>query len=72
MVQGHLEEAKRLLPKLPSEAREVMLGGVACSLYLDALEKADFQVFSPALAQGGYSPLWHLLTTKYHALRRTF
>ena len=49
-----------------------MLGAVACGLYLDALEKNNFQVFTSEIQKGGYSPLWHLLKTKYHSIRSIF
>jgi len=71
-VQGHLEEARKLQKQLPRKARELMLGGVACGLYLDALEKRNFRIFSPELHKGGYSPLWHLLCVKYHSVRHTY
>lgn len=71
-MQGHLDEARRLQPKLPPTAKAVMLGAVACGLYLDALEKQGFHIFSPALQQGGYGSLRHLLSTKYHSIRGTF
>lgn len=67
-----MEEARKLQRQLPREARELMLGSVACGLYLDALEKNNFQVFSPELQKGGYTPLWHLLCLKYHSITSTY
>lgn len=71
-MQGHLDEARKLCKLLPDEARPLMLGAIAPGLYLDALEKYNFQVFSPQLQNGGYSPLRHLLSVKYHLLCRTY
>lgn len=70
--QGHLDEARKLQKKLPAEVRQLMLGAVGCELYLNALEKQNFQILSPQLQNGGYSALWHLLRVKYCLLRQTF
>lgn len=67
--QGHLDEARELRPKVPAEARPLLLPAVACGLYLDALQRAGFDPFAPALQRGGFSPLWHQLAVKWRLLR---
>ena len=69
MVQGHLDEARELRPKVPAEARPLLLPAVACGLYLDALQRAGFDPFAPALQRGGFSPLWYQLAVKWRLLR---
>lgn len=71
-LQGHLDEARRLKGKLKADTCQLMLGAVGCGLYLQALEKHNFQIMSPALQHGAYSPLWHLLNVKYCLLRGSF
>ena len=71
-LQGHLDEARKLRNKIPKEACQLMLGAVSCGLYLQALEKRNFQIFTPQLQSGGYSPLWHLLSVKYNLLRQSY
>lgn len=46
---------------IPKEAKRVMLSNVSCQLFLDALQRSDFQLFSPSMKGGGFSPLWHTL-----------
>jgi len=67
--QGHLDEARELRPKVPAEARPLLLPAAACGLYLDALQRASFDPFAPALQHGGVSPLWHQLVVKWRLLR---
>ena len=69
VLQGHLEEARELRPKVPAEARPLLLPAVAAGLYLDALQRAGFDPFAPALQRGGFSPLWHQLAVKWRLLR---
>ena len=71
-MQGHLEEARRLQPKLKQTASLMMLPGVAAGLYLQALEAARFDPFSPALAGGGFSRLKYQFVLKWRMLRHTF
>eukprot|EP00884_Botryococcus_braunii_P001716 jgi/Botrbrau1/11545/Bobra.0393s0023.1 len=70
VAKAHLDEARALREKLPRQALPLMLPAVGCSLYLDALEKADFDALS--LQAGAASPLWYLLSLKYHLLRGTY
>lgn len=67
-AQGHLEEANSLRKQLPAAARPLMLPAVATELYLDALEKHNFNAFAPELKGGGFTPLWHQLLIKYNLL----
>ena len=71
-VQGHLDEARAMSSNVPSIARPLLLPSVACGLYLQALERHDFDLFSPALQKGGFSPLWYQLQIKYSLVRQTF
>ena len=50
---------------VPGKARSLMLSSVACSLYLDALQKQDFNVYSPSLHSGGYTKFSHQLQVKW-------
>lgn len=70
-LQGHLDDARTMAADLPSAARPLLLPSVGTGLYLDALERADFDVFAPHLARGGASPLWHQLAVKWRLLRGT-
>lgn len=56
--------------QLPPDARLLLLPAVAADLYLRALQRRRFDLFSPDLRSGGFSPLWHQLVTKYRMLRR--
>ena len=71
-VQGHLEEARALGPQLQKQARTLLLPAVAADLYLQGLEKQNFNVFAPELQGGGFSPLWYQLQLKYRMLRGLF
>ena len=65
VTQGHLDDARAATGLLPATARPLLLPAVGTSLYLDALEAAEFDPYSLKLAKGGYSPLWHQLVVKY-------
>ncbi|XP_043236033.1 NADH dehydrogenase (ubiquinone) complex I, assembly factor 6-like [Amphibalanus amphitrite] len=57
----HLEHVKENLSKVPREARSAFLPGVAVASYLRRLQRADFNLFHPALQQrDGWLParLW--------------
>lgn len=72
LLQGHLDDARDMAGKLPLTARPLLLPAVGTGLYLDALERADFDVFAPHLARGGFSPVWHQLAVKWKLLRGGF
>ncbi len=50
---------------IPRDARSLMLSSVTCSLYLDALQKQDFNVYSASLHSGGYTKFSHQLQVKW-------
>ncbi len=52
--------------------RGVMLSSVGCDLYLGALERNDFDLFSPALRSGGFTPLRYQLQVKWNLFRNTY
>jgi hypothetical protein len=59
--------------QLPAHARPLMLPAVAVGLYLQALQRHDFNVFAPRLQKdGGFSPLWHQVLTKYKLVTNAF
>jgi NADH dehydrogenase [ubiquinone] 1 alpha subcomplex assembly factor 6 len=71
-AQGHLQAARNLHGRaeaVPVDARRLFLSAVACELYLEALEKCNFNITDPRLARGGYTPLWYLLKLKYRQAR---
>ncbi|KAK9803446.1 hypothetical protein WJX73_001804 [Symbiochloris irregularis] len=72
VAKAHLEQAQDLRSKLPAEAVAMMMPAVTADLYLRALEKHQFNIFTPALANGGFSPLWYQLRLKYCMLRKTY
>ena len=47
--------------KIPKEAKRLFLSATSCRLFLDALERHHFQLFSPGMARGGYTPLWYAM-----------
>jgi NADH dehydrogenase [ubiquinone] 1 alpha subcomplex assembly factor 6 len=73
VLQGHLEEARRLCGDIPAAARPLMLPAVAAGLYLKALERHNFNAFAPELGRSGaFSPLWHQLLVKWNLMRSTY
>lgn len=71
-AKAHLEEARRLTPRLPPGAARLLLPAVGAGAYLSALERSGFDVFAPGLPAGGVSPLRRALLIKWHAFRGTF
>lgn len=71
-AMGHLKEARQLSSKLPTAAPQVMQQGALAGYYLQALEKAGFNVFDPGSASGGVSPLRRVLGLKWNLWRRTY
>lgn len=60
----HLKQSKELhgyAHKVPAEARRLFLSGTSCRLFLEALERHQFQLFSSGMAKGGYTPLWYAM-----------
>jgi NADH dehydrogenase [ubiquinone] 1 alpha subcomplex assembly factor 6 len=73
VARAHLQEARSMCSKLPKDASQVLLSATGAGLYLQALERCNFDLFDPALVQsGGASPLWYALTLKLNMLRGNF
>lgn len=70
-AMGHLQEARKLVKQLPPVAAQVMQQGTLAGLYLNALEKAGFNVFDPKLREGGVSPLRRVVALKWNMWRGT-
>lgn len=68
-AKAHLNAARGHAADVPPAARPLLLPAVSAGLYLDALEKADFNVFDPELAGGGFSPLRYALQLKWTMMR---
>lgn len=71
-LQSHLDDARAMVADVPPEARPLLLPSVGTGLFMDALERADFDPFTPHLVKGGFSPLWHQLAVKWRLLRRKY
>lgn len=52
----HLTKARSLQDQVPKEARDALLPSVAISLYLERLQKVNYDIFHPSLKQKGW--LW--------------
>ncbi|GLC50968.1 hypothetical protein PLESTB_000451900 [Pleodorina starrii] len=78
LAKGHLDEARRLAPRLPRGAASVMLPAVAVGRYLEALEAANFDPYDAKLIREhggsgeGSAPLSYVLAVKWHQLRGTY
>lgn len=68
-AKQHLEEARRLRSDLAPAARPLFLPAVATGMYLDALEKAQFNLLDPQLARSAVAPLPYQLRLKWALLR---
>jgi NADH dehydrogenase [ubiquinone] 1 alpha subcomplex assembly factor 6 len=63
-ANSHLQASEELHGRpeaVPTEARRMFQSSVACTLFLQALEKSNFDLTDKRLAHGGFSPLWHLV-----------
>ena len=66
-ANGHLQASEELHGRpeaVSGQAKQMFLSSVACKLYLQALEKCNFDVTDRRLVGGGFSPLWHVLSLK--------
>lgn len=70
-AKAHLDSARAMASRLPSEAKPFLLQAVPVSRYLDALEARDFDVFDETVARGG-APLATQGAIAWHAFRGTF
>ncbi|KAG2442344.1 hypothetical protein HXX76_002430 [Chlamydomonas incerta] len=77
LAKGHLDEARRLAPRLPPGAAGLMLPAVAVERYLQALEAVNFDPFDAGLLKqhgggSGAAPLSYVLAIKWHQMRGTY
>ncbi|KAG2433499.1 hypothetical protein HYH02_012617 [Chlamydomonas schloesseri] len=77
LAKGHLDEARRLAPRLPAGAAGLMLPAVAVDRYLQALEAVNFDPYDSGLLKQhgggeGAAPLSYVLAVKWHQLRGTY
>lgn len=68
-AKQHLDEARRLRADLAPAARPLFLPAVATGMYLDALERAGFNLLDPGLARAAVAPLPYQLRLKWALLR---
>lgn len=70
-AKAHLDVGREAAT-VPTAARPLFLPALAAGMYLDALEKVDFNVFDTNLIQGGFSPLKYTMAVKWNMLRNTY
>ena len=67
-ANGHLQACQELHGRpeaVPREARQLFMSSVACKLFLEALQKCNFNLTDKRMQGGGFTPLWHILSLKY-------
>ncbi|KAK9148006.1 hypothetical protein Scep_006763 [Stephania cephalantha] len=71
VANDHLQKARELAKTVPAESLSVLLPAVPAQVFLDSLERVQFDVFDPRLARGilGISPFWFQLKLKWYAWR---
>lgn len=76
LAKGHLDEARKLAPRLPPSAAGVMLPAVAVGRYLEALEARNFDPYDARLIRdhggAGSAPLSYVFAVKWHQWRGTY
>lgn len=65
----HLREARALAKDVPKQARPALLPLVSTSMFLDELEKVNFNAFDPRLQQRSVLDL-HFQVLKHYFLRK--
>ena len=60
LAHGHLSEAKKLFAIIPRESRSVFFPSVRCTMFLDALQQANFNPYHESLLENR-SNLWYQL-----------
>lgn len=55
--------------KVPREAKLIFQSATSCRLFLEALERNHFQLFSHGMAGGGYTPLWYAMQLHWDKTR---
>lgn len=74
VANAHLKKARELYSSVPAEALPVLLPAVSAQVFLDSLQRAQFNVFDSRLSRGvmGVSPLWFQVKLNWHAWRKSF
>lgn len=60
----HLQKARSLANKVPVEARIALLPAVPVSIYLDKLQRVDYNVLDPSLQRRS----WKMLPNVYYSM----
>lgn len=71
-AKQHLDEARERASSIPSSARPLMLPSLWCGNYLEALQKVDFDLFHPSLAQVNGKGLGYQVQVKWNMMRGTY
>lgn len=70
VAKAHLKMAKER--SIPDTAKPLFMPSLSVELYLDALQRANFDLLSSKMHRGGYLPLQYLLKMKYRLWRNTY
>lgn len=71
VAKAHLDSARAMAERIPSDAKPFFLQAVPVGRYLDALEARDFDAFDEAVARGG-PPLFTQCAIAWNAFRGTY
>lgn len=71
VAKAHLDSARAMEERIPSDAKPFFLQAVPVGRYLDALEAKDFDAFDEAVARGG-APLFTQCAVAWNAFRGTY
>jgi NADH dehydrogenase [ubiquinone] 1 alpha subcomplex assembly factor 6 len=71
VAKAHLDSARAMAERIPSDAKPFFLQAVPVGRYLDALEAKDFDAFDEAVARGG-PPLFTQAAVAWSAFRGTY
>ncbi|XP_046463492.1 NADH dehydrogenase (ubiquinone) complex I, assembly factor 6-like [Daphnia pulex] len=64
-ANAHIQKARTIIPKVPSEAKIALMPLISVDSYLDQLRAADFNVFDPKLSQRNNLLPWKLWWNKF-------
>ena len=67
LAQSHLEASR----SSPTESASIFIQGLNTELYLGALQKAEYDIFSAKMHKGGYLPIEYLMKLKWRFWRNT-
>lgn len=70
VAKAHLETSKE--HPIPDTAKPLFMPSLSVELYLNALQRANFDLLSSKMHRGGYLPLQYLLMMKYRLWRNTY